>query len=881
MFRDIVDSDLWRIVEFGLHPADTLVSTSTTPTRAAFYNFHRSIRTPRITAYIVILRLFLSFIPRRYSSKHGLKATYTELTHSGSLLTLDQKLGSVVINLPNLQVLSLRCRLHHNPGTGNHPWLGKLKTQGLRELELGCAYYPREIEDFTWLLAPCFTKLRALRLSARYPSPDDSIQPLMARSLLPGLDTIGIYSPETTDFETWIISNRPIKRLFVQYLNKYPRRMNPAFEEAVMSSQLEQLHIPDVTGWITKQDPSPFQHLTAVGTPSFEADISSHRTLALLQPLSFLKHLKDLDLALVGPLSLMFWDDDFFIEMVLRHPELRTIYLAARNGPFADYKSAIVYERTIDNVWRPRRTFQRDLHTVMRTPTTVDVERARQNLKEGFAALETIESRIEKMRTELADLERQRDKLKEDIRLNSSISTTLRTIPYEVLSTIFELYLEGYASSPWTLMGVCRQWRATAIQTKKLWSRILISNPSEYRHGSRWKCGEICSSPELLQRALDRAGGAKLDVSLQYNHSYPRLDDRGFYDQVRSLQANDAHRRIRSLNTQACSAQWMRQAKFDGLELPALESAYLTTASRDIKEHIFKTTLRLRFLSLTHISGDKFDWDLSSMCHLEELNLAAQGSYSFHTSNSCEAVQMILSVPRLTRLQLKRITISTGIPLSTPSLSSLDLDSTTIQCGVTLPNLQTLTMGYSMIVNNEADPLVLPSLKHLVIKSCREDDHLYIQAPVLESLELDFSGMASVERILQNSILVGQMSPIVFRLDTKNIPAELLSTLLTNMPRLGDFGFKGTIASPKSFFDKLAGRSLGAGKGRSTKFEPLCPSLKSIRLNSHGSYYRRKRYDVKATERWYLEAIQARNKGKYPIREAWNWDEGIQKSVAL
>ncbi|KAG8812305.1 hypothetical protein FRC17_002095 [Serendipita sp. 399] len=512
-------------------------------------------------------------------------------------------------------------------------------------------------------------------------------------------------------------------------------------------------------------------------------------------------------------------------------------------------------------------TFPRYLDVVIRSPTSSDVGIARYNVKEGVEALEVLELELEQARAGVAELEKQRERLKEDIHVNRSISSILRAIPDEVLSVIFEFFVEEeYYPGPWTLMAVCRQWRAAANQTRRIWSKILIKVGYTSRHfRSRWDRGENCYTPALLQKALDRAGGAKLEITIDDHYKLGRGDLNPFIDQ---LKANKAYLRIYALHTQLCSVSLLKKANFEEFKFPILDRAYITPAVVDIHKRIRKMAPRLRYLEIRELREGQLDWDLSLMHQLEDLLIEGGGEYRQHHCDA-QAILMIGSASRLTTLRLVGITIPDSPGLEFPSLSFLHLEHATINCKLHLPGLTTLAMWGSRIANDEAHPFTLPSLTSLKIDSATLGGDLYIHAPVLDFLDLHLSGSSTghhslIRRLFGASVSVGQISPRRFRLNTDSIKAQELVTVLTHMPHLEECTFQGTITSPKLFFDKLAGRSLGGTKSRTTNMVPLCPSLTTILFEIWSD----RSINAANVKQWYEEAIRVRKRGRYSIKEA-------------
>ncbi|KAG9025501.1 hypothetical protein FS842_005241, partial [Serendipita sp. 407] len=94
--------------------------------------------------------------------------------------------------------------------------------------------------------------------------------------------------------------------------------------------------------------------------------------------------------------------------------------------------------------------FHRSLDAVIRSPTSADIDQAKKNVQYGIEILNQIEKELEQARVRLSDLEQQREAVQNDIDLNHSIASSLRNIPDEILSLIFEFYVESDTwASPW------------------------------------------------------------------------------------------------------------------------------------------------------------------------------------------------------------------------------------------------------------------------------------------------------------------------------------------------------------------------------------------------------------------------------------------------
>ncbi|KAG8819500.1 hypothetical protein FRC17_010421 [Serendipita sp. 399] len=529
------------------------------------------------------------------------------------------------------------------------------------------------------------------------------------------------------------------------------------------------------------------------------------------------------------------------------------------------------------------KTFRRNLDAVMRSPTSAEINQASKNVKDGVATLDKIDKEIAQLRGQLDTLEKRREKVQRDLHLNRSIASNLRNIPDEILSVVFEFYTEsGPAANPWVLMGVCRQWRAAAIQARRIWSKIMLTHAKPGGSGSnnrRYDDYEVCHTVPLLQKALDRAAGAPLHISLNFGQ-YRGSDILGEDDTisrqlVETLQTSGAHLRIHELETKNCSIEWIKRIEFDGFEFPALEKARLTMSSHHLNAKIKKTALRLRWLHLERTTDEELDWESPNVGRIDYLGLCGAGWNLGGRGPliSAKAMRLIHSAPLLTGLYLSYVkvpSISGHGSLSIPSLRDLELVRVEIECSLDLPNLRTLVMTESKLPKSEKNPLFLPSLKSLTISNCGRDSLRDIRAPELHNLEfLNFNdgskwSHSTLESIIDNRIIPEHLSPRVIRLETWPVRAKQLSKFLSNIPLLEEFTLEGSVISPKDFFEDFAGRSLTT-KAPVTRRTPICPSLNSFKLNITS---RTIAPSEQANIKWFTQMVQVRKRSRYPINTA-------------
>ncbi|KAB5588601.1 hypothetical protein CTheo_7952 [Ceratobasidium theobromae] len=106
-------------------------------------------------------------------------------------------------------------------------------------------------------------------------------------------------------------------------------------------------------------------------------------------------------------------------------------------------------------------------------------ERSIAVVDEKIAALELVLAKLTAdTHAQVALLAAQKRALEHDVAAAKGQVAPVRKLPGDILSDIFMLLLEHDPLSPWTLSAVNRQWRATALATPRLWSRIRIQPPA-------------------------------------------------------------------------------------------------------------------------------------------------------------------------------------------------------------------------------------------------------------------------------------------------------------------------------------------------------------------------------------------------------------------
>ena len=91
----------------------------------------------------------------------------------------------------------------------------------------------------------------------------------------------------------------------------------------------------------------------------------------------------------------------------------------------------------------------------------------------------------------------------------------MKRLPYEVLSGIFTAHVDC-GGTPWTLLRVCRLWKAVTTSTPRTWRFIQIANNErQFDSGTSF---QNCFTNAHVEKALSRTGAAPLHISVALRH---------------------------------------------------------------------------------------------------------------------------------------------------------------------------------------------------------------------------------------------------------------------------------------------------------------------------------------------------------------------------
>ncbi|KAK0207282.1 hypothetical protein IW262DRAFT_1282243 [Armillaria fumosa] len=153
-------------------------------------------------------------------------------------------------------------------------------------------------------------------------------------------------------------------------------------------------------------------------------------------------------------------------------------------------------------------------------PTPIDKKRLDATLSETPDRIAELDSLIHSTTLLLRYLTKDRNRALENQARAKKILSPSRRLPPELLTEIFlrcSSLCDRRSSPldphglPWTLSHVCRKWRAVAIATPELWSKICLDfELDQFLNGSR-----IHQAAFMLGVVLDRARPHDLDIIIE------------------------------------------------------------------------------------------------------------------------------------------------------------------------------------------------------------------------------------------------------------------------------------------------------------------------------------------------------------------------------
>lgn len=158
------------------------------------------------------------------------------------------------------------------------------------------------------------------------------------------------------------------------------------------------------------------------------------------------------------------------------------------------------------------------------SPTTEEIRDIKKIIDKRQAIVHDIDAKIEELDRQRRELEVERKGHMKFIGRHHNLTTVVRGVPTDILSTIF-LTLLSMRPSPLSphpsiaISHVCHQWRRLALAMPMLWTRINLSTPTPAPHeeqtSSMWM-EHVRSSSERATAFIHRAGANLLDVEMVF-----------------------------------------------------------------------------------------------------------------------------------------------------------------------------------------------------------------------------------------------------------------------------------------------------------------------------------------------------------------------------
>ncbi|KAG8812705.1 hypothetical protein FRC17_001887 [Serendipita sp. 399] len=320
----------------------------------------RTLQAPLISTYIFRLRIKLDGMRLRDCQRIPLNLPKT-VGDESCCQELDTKLGDAITQLSNLEVLSIHCiSTGEPPTTPRHKWLANLKSE-LRVLDFTCFCFQWQPSDITILRAPCFNKLKAVKLYIQGPPANQQGYTSRLQDLVvfpPMIDTLAFNSTLLgRSLGLLIVASATVKNIVFTNGNLASPYRGGLLTDTLKTrgTKVELLFMLNFRHWFPTQDPTPYLNLRSVGSIHFQENPTNDIVLQITEPFSSLKQLRMIEFT-YDPDSHQLpndWKDDLFSDLQTRHPLLQRIYVVGRSWFSADPTAAALYE-TSEGVWRRR-----------------------------------------------------------------------------------------------------------------------------------------------------------------------------------------------------------------------------------------------------------------------------------------------------------------------------------------------------------------------------------------------------------------------------------------------------------------------------------------------------------------------------------------------
>ena len=261
------------------------------------------------------------------------------------------------------------------------------------------------------------------------------------------------------------------------------------------------------------------------------------------------------------------------------------------------------------------------------------------------------------------------EEIERQIKTKQAETITVSKVLSVILSKIFIVYVRDFGGSPYDVAKVCKMWRSVALHDSPvIWGRILLLVPQVTLQSS-WDDGFfVCSSPDALEKALERCKNKR--VSLRLTSATPsesiKLSDLLPYRRI----FDESAQCWESLDIDLPTITDVANNNAGGVTASTLIASLLSSASSlrhlkltniDLKGEPLTTSSTLETLTLTrcHLDLSKGDYPALIELHFD---------FNFTPSTST-------TIPNLRLLRYRGPWLAPLAHITAPLLQTLDLAS--------------------------------------------------------------------------------------------------------------------------------------------------------------------------------------------------------------
>jgi hypothetical protein len=516
----------------------------------------------------------------------------------------------------------------------------------------------------------------------------------------------------------------------------------------------------------------------------------------------------------------------------------------------------------------------------MRLPTATDILQTEALIRVQTEDIAAVDAEYKAMKRKLDLFWAKRNAMMQELLKNRASIARIRALPQEVLGLVFIFYTDDTLHSPWTLMQVNRTWRATALSTRSIWGKIMLTSPAWHKSGaSRTKNGrELCGTKEQLDRALRRAGNAALDILISFStvdgrKKYRLYDQTALHAMVGLLASSRKCLQVHYLEIDNLCFNLHWRDEYVGLAFPQLRTLRVKTSNAyEIVAKISETSKLLTEAdfslpyAMPNFGLEKF----VKYPSLTSLHLYSERRSGFNSYGFGKLQEALANAPFITTLKLTRVRPDLYDPpapvLRFPNVQTLILNDVSRPLALDIPSLTSLSItNWSRFPLGPPASSQFPNLASLTIHTpltwslvdCLED----IVICPLHTLDLCFGKRrGALSEITAHQV---NLNPVVFRLRKTVVSTATLTGVIGAMDRLEELELE-EVAIKKDFFDFLASPKPSSNDAISLASEMHCPLLVRLRVHVKGGSQAQNK-NIKAAAK---KAVKARINGGIAV-DSW------------